>query len=524
MRWSCTGAPMSSSEVSSEQIVASPYALVGLALAYSSDGRVRQGSFTLVGRNDILTATHLVIDSSTGAPVQRMDFFLGVDFNRSYGTYRGSTGATLTGTMEYMPYPIITWTPSTGSLLSFAADFIQDGSQSTLLDSEAPHDLALVGLDQAIGDRLGWLPMNPLLTDGSSALSIGYPQSGTGMMERTVAAERSRRHDIFTTERGELGPGDSGGPLLVNGEVIGVASGGTDERAVWAALASHFGEIQYELARNDYLLGGAAGDANAPVFDFSSAATPASQRLQAYDGHELLAGGGGNDTLLGAGGDDTLSGGAGNDVLQGGDGDDVLDGGAGKDVLDGGDGRDFLVFSSAVAGVKVDLSAKKPTARSLSKDKALVGVDALVSIEDVMGSAFGDRINGNGAANYLVGLAGNDTLSGGGGSDAIDGGIGADLLSGGAGADYFMLSVVPAGGKEFDSIADFEAGADRIGLALQAFGALAEVSLAAPSALLWMKGRDLVFDADGNGDGQAIVLVRLVGKVPDMAGLGIYLF
>lgn len=515
---------MSSFEVSPDRIVSPPYAFVGLALAYLADGHVQQGTFALVGRNDFLTATHLVIDPSTGQPVRRIDFFLGVDFNRTYGSFSGSTGMRLAGSMEYMPHPVISWTPASGTLLSFPADFNQDGLLSTLTDAEAQHDLALVGVDQAIGDRLGWLRMNPLIVDVSDALSIGYPQHATGMMTRPVAAELSRRHGIFTTENGALRPGDSGGPLLVNGDLVGVASGGTEDRAIWAAVASRFGEIEEELARNDSLLGGAADDRRAMVFDFSSAATSAAQWLQGFGGDEVLAGGGGNDTLMGAGGNDTLFGGTGSDFLSGGDGDDVLDGGSSSDGLDGGTGRDLVMFSGAAAGVRVDLSGKKPSARSLSKDKALVGTDTLTSIEDVMGTGFGDSIKGDGAANYLVGLAGNDTLSGGAGHDTIDGGAGADLITGGAGADCFMLSTLPTGSKDFDTLNDFVAREDRIALSRQAFSVLAGVSLAEPSSWLFLKGRDLMYDADGAGAQQAVPLVRLVGKTQEMAGLGLYLF
>ena len=71
-------------------------------------------------------------------------------------------------------------------------------------------------------------------------------------------------------------------------------------------------------------------------------------------------------------------------------------------------------------------------------------VATLASIEDAVGSMFGDSITGSGVGNtldggagndVLFGLAGNDTLIGGAGDDTLDGGNNDDVLIGGAGMD-----------------------------------------------------------------------------------------
>src|SRR5262249_5012555 len=144
-----------------------------------------------------------------------------------------------------------------------------------------------------------------------------------------------------------------------------------------------------------------------------------------------LNGAGGNDRLLGLGGNDRLDGGTGNDVLDGGDGDDTLLGGAGDDTLtggagvnapDGGVGRDAASYAEAAAAVHVDLGASGPQATG-------VGTDTLVSIEDVIGSAFDDTLIGApGVVNHLSGGAGNDLLVDLGG-DVLDGGAGNDTAS-----------------------------------------------------------------------------------------------
>jgi Ca2+-binding RTX toxin-like protein len=119
-------------------------------------------------------------------------------------------------------------------------------------------------------------------------------------------------------------------------------------------------------------------------------------------GAEAAAGGDGQDWLVSGGGVDTLIGGAGNDSVWGGDGNDLLDGGAGDDTIDGGAGIDTVSYALAEAGVEIDLS--------LVEDQLTrgAGVDTLISIENVIGSAFADVLAGNAAANVLTGSGGND--------------------------------------------------------------------------------------------------------------------
>ena len=143
-----------------------------------------------------------------------------------------------------------------------------------------------------------------------------------------------------------------------------------------------------------------------------------------------LVGTAGADVLVGGAFSDVLTGLAGDDRLSGGTGDDQLDGGAGDDVLDGGDGVDTGHYAAATAGVTVDLTATGPQATGGA------GVDTLVAIENIAGSAFDDKLIGDGGANLISGANGNDMLVGGGGDDTLRGGAGDDLLDGGDGYDY----------------------------------------------------------------------------------------
>ncbi len=111
----------------------------------------------------------------------------------------------------------------------------------------------------------------------------------------------------------------------------------------------------------------------------------------------------GSDRITGNGGDNILSGRGGNDTLDGGGGNDVLDGGAG--------GFDSASYANAGSGVTVDLGIHVGQAVGAGQ-----GVDTLINIESVIGSAFADTLSADTQATdttFLQGGAGNDVLNGG---------------------------------------------------------------------------------------------------------------
>lgn len=128
-----------------------------------------------------------------------------------------------------------------------------------------------------------------------------------------------------------------------------------------------------------------------------------------------LVGGSGDDVICGLGGDDILKGGPGNDTLIGGLGDDSLEPGSGEDVLDGGPGRDVADYADSKEPVDANLRSG-----SIEAD----GNDLAKSIEQLIGSAFND---------ILEGSAGDDVIVGGAGKDKISGSKGIDICAQGPG-------------------------------------------------------------------------------------------
>ena len=211
------------------------------------------------------------------------------------------------------------------------------------------------------------------------------------------------------------------------------------------------------------------------------------------DGEDLIMGGDAwfdADSLFGGDGDDTISGGLGADQIDGGLGSDwasfaestgasatvnlatgavggwaagdtlvsienligttsadnfvgdananIFVGGAGADTMNGGAGADTADYSASASAVTVKIWAGTGVGGDAQGD-------VLSKIENLVGSAFNDRLiglfnqnnifNGGDGADYFDGFAGSDSIYGENGDDRIIGGAGGDLIDGGAGND-----------------------------------------------------------------------------------------
>lgn len=94
----------------------------------------------------------------------------------------------------------------------------------------------------------------------------------------------------------------------------------------------------------------------------------------------------------------------------GGDGDDTLTGGRENDTINGGSGEDAISYANSTTGVAVNLLEGFARHGVASYDNL---AESLASIENVIGSNFGDIIVGSSASNVIEGGGGNDIVSGG---------------------------------------------------------------------------------------------------------------
>lgn len=117
--------------------------------------------------------------------------------------------------------------------------------------------------------------------------------------------------------------------------------------------------------------------------------------------------------------------------------DNIIDGGDGGDILDGAGGTDTLSYSRSNAAVSVDLGSNIAVGGHADGD-------TISSFENLIGSDFGDQLEGTAGANVIDGGDGNDTINGDSGNDTLNGddgndtinsGNGNDIMNGGAGDD-----------------------------------------------------------------------------------------
>ncbi|MGF1522134.1 MAG: Calx-beta domain-containing protein [Leptolyngbyaceae cyanobacterium] len=190
--------------------------------------------------------------------------------------------------------------------------------------------------------------------------------------------------------------------------------------------------------------------------------------LAGNSGDDLIIAGSGNDTLSGDGGVDRLEGGEGQDDLAGGRNDDFLIGGKGADTLDGGSGDDTASYTTAEAGVRVNLinpsqntgDAAGDSYQSIEKIEGSLHDDTLIGEDKNPIGAKGDSLAGLNGADVLEGRNGDDSLEGGAGKDILRGGNQNDILAGGADADVLD-------GGEGDDIATYADSTKGIVLNLQ---------------------------------------------------------
>jgi Ca2+-binding RTX toxin-like protein len=204
----------------------------------------------------------------------------------------------------------------------------------------------------------------------------------------------------------------------------------------------------------------------------------------------------------------TLFGSAGRNVLIGGDGPigDTLVGFAGNDVYRVENSVD-KVIEGAGAGYDAVYASRSYTLTAGQEIEvlAVIAPTSTVAID----------LTGNGAANELYGNAG---------ANILDGKSGTDLLFGFAGADTFAFTVSADQG-DIDTIGDFLAGTDKIGLDDSTFAGIGTpgafnanafrvgtVAADADDRIIYDQatGR-LFYDSDGSGSGAAYHFATLTG-------------
>ncbi|BAP45635.1 DUF4214 domain-containing protein [Pseudomonas sp. LJDD11] len=261
-----------------------PYSTAVFIKATFASGDVYIGSGSVVGRNDILTATHVVYDPDLGGYATRLEFYVGADYNFRTGRFDST--------------PLVSLTDADWQVLAYPNQVFQNSNNNTLTQAESQYDVALIGLDVAVGDQVGYMGLASGYNQSIWANSFGYPGGSTGLMYGSAYIHHDARYSTYTAYAYEgsdiLDRGSSGGPLYVTDStgsyVIGVKSSGSSTVDVWADIGLVYDDLIGFIASNDAMLATTTaavqtGTTGNDVFF----ASPAADHFQGLDGLDSVS-------------------------------------------------------------------------------------------------------------------------------------------------------------------------------------------------------------------------------------------
>ena len=281
-----------------------------------------------------------------------------------------------------------------------AADFIVGGGQADTLVGGA-------GNDVLFGDYVN-VANTGAIADGNDILDGG---AGSDTLVGGMGNDILRGGDGDDILVGGMAGGTLAGltSVFTNDGGDDTFDGGDGTDIAYAYYTDHTGAVAFDL-------GNLAGNSAITVDGTTTGSFTSIERV-------IFRGGTGNDVVRGGGTLDTLVGNAGDDTLDGWYGNDTLSGGLGNDTLIGGEGLDTATYVNSTAGVTVDLRIQ-----GVAQDTGGEGVDTLIGIEYLAGSAFGDTLRGNDDFNLITdtsvastatALSQADSLFGYAGNDSI---------------------------------------------------------------------------------------------------------
>jgi Ca2+-binding RTX toxin-like protein len=214
---------------------------------------------------------------------------------------------------------------------------------------------------------------------------------------------------------------------------------------------------------------------------------------------------------------------------------DTLIGGGGNDTYVLGAGSDLIVEAAGAAGGASD-TVTSTISLSMHIEAPFNGIERLVLLGDGnldgTGNGLNNSITGNSGHNALFGFGGDDNLTGNDGNDYLNGMAGNDTLNGGTGIDHFVFDTILNEKTNLDTVKEFNVLEDIIeldrfiflnvkfddkGNVEQSSFVFSKEALDDNDYLLYNESSgQLLFDADANGSGLAIVFAQVE---PGLAGL-----
>lgn len=212
----------------------------GQAVAYivaTWGNQTYTSSGVLVGRNDVLTASHAIFDETLGGLADEVKVYFSYDPD--------DTNPDFYTPADYDYFD--NYDPDNDGLL-----YAGDRNPSTLAGSEL--DIALLSLDEAAGDIYGWFDIDYDFTSGSVGV-YGFPGTYDSNLTYDSGHASLNRFDNYVDTRNlEINSGNSGGPVFTGSgdtvSVVGLVS--TSIAAV--SVTAHETWLTANLEANDSLI------------------------------------------------------------------------------------------------------------------------------------------------------------------------------------------------------------------------------------------------------------------------------
>ncbi len=208
------------------------------------------GSGVLVGRNDVLTASHVIYNASRGGLADRIVVYPSFDpdalNNKSF-------------TPKSTQY-FTDWDADGDGLIAQG-----DGLAGSMIEAEV--DIALLTMSDPIGDQYGWFGIDWRFKGGAVGV-IGHPGVyGRNMIYDSGTIEKDRIDQVFHIASDlEINPGNSGGPIYYNyssgNYVVAIVS--TAETA--SSIGDHFYWLDNAIRNNDSAIPSAVSNVGNDVF------------------------------------------------------------------------------------------------------------------------------------------------------------------------------------------------------------------------------------------------------------------
>lgn len=209
------------------------------------NGMFSIGSGVMVGRNDVLTAAHVIYEPAWGG----------------FASQVVATPAAVVGPPFQAPY-----SASFARITAADTQFDPNGDRLIEAGNRGPgyvgseRDIAFLTLDIPLGDRTGWMALDPGFKQGYANLS-GYPAVHRHALTNDTAWAYDDAVDAFTNLfYFEAHPGNSGGPVWHYGSdgrpaVVGIVSSANNGRGLAALdIAPYHPSILSWSASNDHLI------------------------------------------------------------------------------------------------------------------------------------------------------------------------------------------------------------------------------------------------------------------------------